>query len=129
LHDRTVLVAPLITAEAVAGMAELAAGVHVQPNVLRYVTELAEETRERNELRLGVSVRGCLALVRAAKARAAADGRNHVIPDDVVQLAEPVLAHRLALEPEAEFSGKTTANVLAEVLADIRPPADRVMSY
>ena len=76
-------------------------------------------------MKLGVSVRGCLSYVRAAKTWAAANGRNYVVPDDVKELAQPVLSHRIILEPEAEFSGASVTGVLSRVLADVVPPANR----
>ncbi len=118
-------VAPLITTKAVSDMAQLATGVHVDASVLSYITRLAEETRRAPEVKLGVSVRGCLAYVRAAKTWAAANGRNYVVPDDVKELVEPLLSHRIILQPEAEFSGSTVIGVLSRVLADIQPPANR----
>ncbi|HRE00832.1 MAG TPA: MoxR family ATPase, partial [Ilumatobacteraceae bacterium] len=92
-------VQPLITTKAVVEMAQLATGVHVDPAVLSYMTRIAEETRRAPEVKLGVSVRGLLAYVRAVKAWAASNGRNYVVPDDVKELAEPLMAHRIILEP------------------------------
>ena len=117
--------APIITNKAVTEMARLAGSVHVDPALLSYITLIAEETRRTPEVKMGASVRGCLSFVRAAKVWAAANGRHYVVPDDVKELAEPVLAHRIILEPEAEFSGATVAGVLARILADIAPPATR----
>ena len=77
---------------------------------------------------LGVSVRGCLALLRASRTWAAAHGRHFVTPDDVKALAEPVLAHRILLDAEAEFAGSTVADVLGQILADIAPPERRGVS-
>jgi MoxR-like ATPase len=77
------------------------------------------------EVRLGVSVRGALALIRAAKTHAAGRGRHYVVPDDVKALAEPVLAHRLILDAEAEFDGVTTSNMVAQVLIETPPPSSR----
>jgi MoxR-like ATPase len=74
---------------------------------------------------VGISVRGCLAMVRAAKTWAAVHGRHYVIPDDVKSLVEPVLVHRVLLDPEAEFSGATASQVLQRIVADIAPPAQR----
>jgi MoxR-like ATPase len=118
-------VSALITTKAVREMADLASGVHVDASLLSYITRLAEETRRAPEVKLGVSVRGCLSYVRAAKTWAAANGRNYVVPDDVKELAEPLLSHRIILHPEAEFSGTTVIGVLSRVLADIQPPANR----
>jgi MoxR-like ATPase len=124
-RNRSASVGPLITAKGVVEMAALADGVHVDASVLAYVSRLAEETRRARESRLGLSVRGCLAYVRAAKTWAAAAGRNYVIPDDVKDLAEPVLSHRLLLDAEAEFQGATVTGVIARILADVPPPAER----
>jgi len=102
-HETTV--PPIVTADAVLEMAQLARTVHVDPSVNDYVSRLVESTRGATEVRLGVSVRGALALVRAAKTLAAASGRHYVVPDDVKSLAEPVLSHRLVLDPEASSTG------------------------
>lgn len=125
-RDRSSHLTPLITTEAIGDMADMAAGVHVDAAVLDYVSRLAEATRTDPQTRLGVSVRGCIALVRCAKVWAAAQGRAFVIPDDIKELAEPVLAHRLMLDVEAEFAGVTNSEVLENVLSVTAPPVERV---
>lgn len=126
IRDRTAAVTTLITTKAVKDMAVLAATVHVDSAILEYVSHLATETRQASDTRLGVSVRGCLALVRCAKTWAAAQGRHYVVPDDIKDLALPVLSHRLLLEAEAEFTGTTQMDVVNRVVADLRPPTERV---
>jgi len=116
---------PVITTSAVADMADLAATVHVDPAILRYTAQLAEETRVAPESRLGVSVRGAMALIRAAKVWAATQGRHYVLPDDIKQLAGPVWTHRFVLDAEAEFQGATAEGILARVLADVAAPQSR----
>jgi MoxR-like ATPase len=116
---------PIVTADAVLEMAEQARHVHVDPSVNDYVSRLVEATRSATEVRLGASVRGALALIRSAKTLAAASGRHYVIPDDVKSLAEPVLAHRLLLDPEAEFDGVTTSGIIGQLLLETSPPSDR----
>lgn len=123
--NRAANVQPVITAAAVVDMAKLASEVHVDSSVLSYISRLADETRRAPEAKLGLSVRGCLAYVRAAKTWAAANGRNYVVPDDVKELAEPILSHRLALTAEAEFSGVEVVDVLARIFADVQPPEER----
>ena len=123
-HD-TVL-SPVLTEEAVRELIGYARQVHVDPSVNDYVSRLVEATRTAREVRLGASVRGALALVRAAKTLAAASGRHYVIPDDVKSLAEPVLAHRLVLDPEAEFDGVTATSIISQLLLEIAPPSDRL---
>ena len=107
-------------------MIDAARTVHVDALISDYVARLVEATREHADVRLGASVRGALALVRCAKTFAALDGRHYVVPDDVKALAEPVLAHRLVLDPEAEFDGVTQATVVAQVVLETAPPSDRV---
>ncbi|HMJ78402.1 MAG TPA: ATPase, partial [Iamia sp.] len=74
------------------------------------------------DVRLGASPRASLALLRAAQAHALVDGRSYVVPHDVKVLAEPVLAHRLILAPEAEVEGRRPAEVVAAVAASVRAP-------
>jgi MoxR-like ATPase len=106
-------------------MALLARTVHVEPSINDYVARLVEATRTAEEVRLGVSVRGALALVRCAKTYAASLGRHYVVPDDVKALAGPVLAHRIVLDPEAEFDGVTPSSIVAQLLLETPPPAER----
>ncbi len=122
-HETTI--PPVVTADAVLEMAQLARTVHVDPSVNDYVSRLVDATRSATEVRLGVSVRGALALVRSAKTLAAASGRHYVVPDDVKSLAEPVLAHRIILDPEAEFDGVTPSSVIGQLLLETSPPSDR----
>jgi len=113
------------TADVILGMAALARTVHVDPSINDYIGRLVEATRSATEVRLGASVRGALALLRTSKTLAAASGRHYVIPDDVKSLAEPVLAHRLVLDAEAEFDGVTASSVISQILLETPPPSDR----
>ncbi|HEY1821013.1 MAG TPA: MoxR family ATPase [Trebonia sp.] len=124
-RDRSANVQNVITTQAIVQMSQLADQVHVDPAILGYVAKLAEESRQLRHVRLGLSVRGCLAYVRAAKTWALADGRGFVVPDDVKELAIPVLSHRLLLDAEAEFSGVTIEDVVAQLLSQVRPPTSR----
>ncbi|GAA1614278.1 AAA family ATPase [Leucobacter chromiireducens] len=98
--------------------------VYVSPLVADYAVQLVEGTRRASEVRLGASVRGALALVRIASAWAASQGRHYVTPDDVRDLALPALAHRLVLEPEAEFDGVTAEQVVGQVILDTPIPQE-----
>ena len=106
-------------------MAALADEVHVDPAILAYVSRLAEESRRHPSVRLGLSVRGCLAFVRVAKTWAVSQGRDHVIPDDIKLLAEPVLNHRLILTAEAQFAEITVQQVIDQLLAQVPAPSER----
>ena len=121
----SVKIDPVVSAELVVEMAQLARTVHVDPTISDYVSRLVEATRSATEIRLGVSVRGALALMRAAKTLAASNGRHYVVPDDVKALAEPVLAHRLVIDAEAEFEGVTASSVIAQILIENPPPTER----
>jgi len=125
-RDRTANLLPRITTVAVGEMAEMAAGVHVDPAILDYVAALIEATRADPQAAVGVSVRGGIALVRCAKVWAASKRRAFVVPDDVKELALPVMSHRIVLETEAEFAGVTAEAVLSRVVAQTPPPVVRV---
>lgn len=123
VHDT--VVPAVVGAEVVVEMAALARTTHVAPAINDYVSRLIDATRNSEEVRLGASVRAALALVRTAKTLAAASGRHYVIPDDVKVLAEPVLAHRLVLDPEAEFDDVTPSSIISQILLETPPPSDR----
>ncbi len=119
---------PLEDLEAVTDAAEvrkltgIVAQVHVSAAVQRYVVALSSATRRSEELALGASPRATLHLVRAAKALAAMDGRDFVLPDDVHTLAPAVLAHRLLPSVEAAMSGRSTATILDGLIASVAVP-------
>ncbi len=123
--DRTLDLKPAITTEAVAEMADLVRDNHVDSAVLDYVQQLSEATRENPDTTLGVSTRGAIAMVRAARVWAASQGRNYVTPDDVKILAQPVWSHRVVLDPEAEFGGTSQASVVDKALDTVPPPQVR----
>ena len=98
--------------------------VHVGPAVGRYMVALATATRENPEVEVGASPRGSLALLRLSRARAALEGRDFVVPDDVKAIAIPALAHRLVLRPELWVRRVDAGDVVARVLDDVpAPPA------
>ncbi|MCR2763224.1 MoxR family ATPase [Microbacterium sp. zg.B48] len=121
----TAELAPVLTPQALAGMADLAAAVYVDALVLDYIARLVDGTRAADEVRLGVSIRGALALTKASRSRAISQGRTYVTPDDVKALAVSVLSHRLILQAEAEFDGVTQEAVIGQVLLDVAPPSRR----
>jgi MoxR-like ATPase len=118
-------VAPIIKPDSIVTMANLAAEVFVDPSIMEYLGEIVAATRKDKDVALGVSMRGALALARASKAWALGVGRNYVTPDDVRDLAVPVLAHRIVVDPEAEFSGVKAEDIVSRILIDIAPPAYR----
>jgi MoxR-like ATPase len=109
------------SADLAAGRAEVAR-LHVAPEVLGYIVDLARATRMSPSLQLGVSPRGATALLAAARAWAWLSGRSYVTPDDVKALAKPALRHRVQLRPEAELEGATPDGILDGVLASVPVP-------
>ncbi|MGO3777583.1 MAG: AAA family ATPase [Canibacter sp.] len=107
-----------------AQLQEFATRVYLSHVVADYISRLLDGSRRAQEVRLGVSVRGGIALVRLAKAWALVQGRTYVTPDDVRDLTRSVFAHRLVLEPEAEFEGVTAEQVIDQLLLDIPAPQE-----
>jgi MoxR-like ATPase len=107
---------PVATAAEVRSLAAAAADVFVEESVNRYVVALLRQTRSDGRVYLGASPRAGIALLRVAKARALADGRAFVSPDDVKGAAEPVLAHRLIVAPEARAAGLSGGDLVREAL-------------
>ncbi|MDO5286795.1 MAG: MoxR family ATPase [Actinomycetia bacterium] len=124
-RPQSAALAPVITTQALAEMAQLGQSVHVEPSVMDYIARLLEATRTAEDVRLGVSVRGGLALARSSRVWAASLGRHYVVPDDVKILTIPCLAHRLVLDPESEFNGVSAVDVMSQVLATVQPPTQR----
>lgn len=96
--------------------------VEVKPAVARYLLSVIQATREHQDVVLGASPRGALALFRAAQARAYLSGRAYVSPDDVQALIVPALGHRIALTPEARYSGRGVDSVLGDITRSLRVP-------
>jgi MoxR-like ATPase len=96
--------------------------VRVERPVSLYILLIADESRKDARLRLGVSPRGCLALYRACQALALSSGRDHVLPDDVKEMAPYVLPHRLVLDTRAKYSGVLAESVIAEILGKVKVP-------
>jgi MoxR-like ATPase len=125
VRDRAAGLTPVVGAQEIEQMAKVADHVHVDRAVIGYVRRLAEASREVPEVRIGLSTRGCLAWIRAAKAWALAEGRGHVVPEDVTTLAHPVLGHRLLMDSGAAFGGTTSDEVVDGLLAQVPVPRDR----
>ncbi|HZC72324.1 MAG TPA: MoxR family ATPase [Jatrophihabitans sp.] len=113
---------PVLTGQDVNAMIDVVKQVEVSPALEQYIVAIATATRSMSELRLGVSPRGSLALLRAARASAAASGRPFVTPEDVKEMATPVLAHRVILQPDAELQGRTGAELISRTVQSIAVP-------
>ncbi|MET9340169.1 MULTISPECIES: AAA family ATPase [unclassified Nonomuraea] len=115
-------VKPVASADDLAAGRDAVAAVHVAPEVLGYIVDLARATRQSPSLQLGVSPRGATALLAASRAWAWLSGRTYVTPDDVKALARPALRHRIQLRPEAELEGATPDGLLDGILAAVPVP-------
>ena len=118
-------VGPVCSAEDILRMQEEVGTVYSSPEVRFYIARLSAASREHPALQLGVSPRGSIALLRASQATALLFGRDYVLPDDIRRMAQPVLAHRLVLRPEARMKGASAAQVVQELLAQTPVPVKR----
>jgi MoxR-like ATPase len=122
---------PATTAAGIAAMMKQVRAVYVSPAVKEYTVAIGAATRNHQHLRLGASPRALLQLLRAAKAGAALEGRDFVLPDDISAMADAVLSHRLMLDRRAASAGESASSVVESVLAkvpvarDARGPGSR----
>lgn len=110
---------PVVDASYLLLLREAVWQVKAVDNILDYILRLVRTTREHEAVQLGASPRGSIFLFRGARALAAIRGRDFVIPDDVKELAVPILAHRLSLNPEARMRGLSGDRVVSEVLGRV----------
>jgi MoxR-like ATPase len=106
----------VVSESQMAPLQHLVWNVHVDESLHDYIIRLVTATRNHPDLMLGGSPRASLALFKSAQAFAALRGRDHVIPDDIKNLVLPTLAHRLIVRPEAELRGRTSVNIMADVV-------------
>ena len=114
---------PVTDAATVSAMVNAVREVHASPAVKQYIVDLTHATRASSALRLGASPRATIHLLRASRAHAALAGRDHVLPDDVQQVAVPVLAHRLIPTGETQMARRSAADVVGDLLQRVRVPA------
>jgi MoxR-like ATPase len=115
-------VRPCLNAAGVTDLQRLAARVRVDDQVGDYAVRLVRATRDYAGVAIGAGSRGALALVRGARAVALLDGRSFVTPDDVKRIALPALRHRIALSPDALLEGRTTNDLLTEIIGTTAAP-------
>ena len=116
-------ISPCVSAEDVRALRRAVKAVRISMELKRYAVALARATRDATAVQLGAGPRASLALARMAQALALVRGEDFVTPDHVRDMAVPVLAHRLVLDPQARFSGATAQQVVAEVLRAVPVPA------
>jgi len=112
----------VVTTEEVLSARESVSEIYIDETVREYVLDIVEATRESPDLEYGASPRASIAFLNTTKARAAIEGRDYVIPDDVKALARQILVHRVVLSTDAELSDMTPADVIDSILETIQPP-------
>ena len=113
---------PICTSSDILRLQQEVEGVHTSKEARAYISAIAAASRKNAALQLGVSTRAAISLLRAAQACALLAGRDYVIPEDVLKMAAPVLAHRLVLSPEARMRNMTAERVLQGVLSGVTVP-------
>jgi MoxR-like ATPase len=112
----------ILDPDSVRALRQVAETVHIDEDVLKYVARVGRATRNHPQVEVGVSPRGTQKLFESARAHAVIQGREFVTPDDVKQVVEPVLAHRLVLKPEATIEGVEQRSVVRDVLDQVPVP-------
>jgi MoxR-like ATPase len=115
-------VEPVMGTDDVQRLIRVAERVHLEDPIRSYIVRLADATRRMPELRLGVSTRGCIGMMKASRALAAAQGRVFVTADDVKSVAHAVMGHRMLLTPEAELRNISTEDLVERVLETVEAP-------
>jgi MoxR-like ATPase len=113
---------PVISAEQLKTYREKVYSLYVEPNLLHYIAQIVNMTRNNSALYLGASPRASLAILTTAKAIAAMRGRDFVTPDDIREVAIPVLQHRVMLTPEKEMEGQTSRDIIMQILQMVEIP-------
>ncbi len=113
---------PVTNAGELLAMCRIVETVHIDPDVERYIVDLVSATRQNGQVAVGASPRGSLALLKLTRAWAAIHGRDYVLPDDVKLFAEPVLVHRLILEPDLWMQRHAAEKVLAAIVRSVPVP-------
>jgi len=117
---------PVLTTEEILVAQNTIKHIHVSDPVKRYIVQMVRETREHPEVYLGASPRGSLGLFRAGQARAALNGRDYVLPDDVKILAPNVLSHRVVVSPAARLTDVSAVKIVREILDSLPVPGGDV---
>lgn len=113
---------PAATAETILALQKTVEGIHVDDDVLGYVTDIVQATRGQRQVEVGASPRGSLAIFKLARARAVFHGRDFVIPDDVKEVVAPALVHRMIMKAESWVKGVDPKTILDEILKNVPVP-------
>lgn len=120
--DKTTLVHPVISAKEILAFQEQVKSVFIHADLIAYMANVVTQTRTHQALYLGASPRASIALLEASKANAAINGRDYVTPEDIKQVAFPILTHRVILTPEKEMEGLTAQQVIEDIIDQTNIP-------
>lgn len=122
IHDPFLSLTPVAEPEQIAALQQERKKIIVSDGVREYITTIVQATRNHTMIKFGASPRGSMALMRAAQALAALEGRDYTLPDDVKALVKPVLSHRLILNDNERLRGEKPDRILADILHKTRIP-------
>jgi MoxR-like ATPase len=120
--DQLAHVIPVLSVADIIALRKQVKALHVEPKLLEFTARIIHETRNNKSLYLGGSPRASIAIINAAKAVAAINGRDFITPDDIILVAKPVLRHRIMLTPDKEMEGVTPDEVITQIIQKIEVP-------
>ena len=112
----------ILSAKDIAAYRETIHSILIEPKLVEYIARIVHETRNNSSLYLGASPRASLAIMRSAKANAAIKGRDFVNPEDIIEMAGPVMRHRIILTPEKEMEGVTADELIETIIKNVEVP-------
>lgn len=116
------LVQPVLNASAIKNLRQLVNGIHVEEKLIRFIVSVVTSTRQHKSIYLGASPRASIGILQSSKAIAAINGRDFVVPEDILYVIPPVLRHRLVLSPEKEMEGGTADDVIKQIIQSSEIP-------
>jgi MoxR-like ATPase len=116
------LVKPVLNASVIENLRRLVGVIHVEEKLIRYIVSVVSATRQNKSIYLGASPRASIGILHSSKAIAAMNGRDFVVPEDILYVMPPVLRHRLFLSPEKEMEGGTTDDVIRQIIQSSEIP-------
>lgn len=113
---------PVLNAHVIADLRQLVSKIHVEEKLIRYIVSVVAATRQNKSIYLGASPRASIGILQSSKAIAAMNGRDFVLPEDILYVMPAVLRHRLVLSPEKEMEGGTTDDVIKQIIQSLEIP-------
>jgi MoxR-like ATPase len=126
-HNSTVvgidnMINPVLNASVIENLRRLVSDIHVEEKLIRFIVSVVASTRQHKSIYLGASPRASIGILRSSKAIAAMNGRDFVVPEDIIYVMPPVLRHRLVLSPEKEMEGSNTDDVIKQIIQSTEIP-------